>query len=153
MKTFVSIVFFVLFSVMSSFSQIYVIHVDTTVEFKHPATITTLQAMKNDMVTYTGGGATSANYTINFDNMTLTSSFFTGFSSTVNIVNKINTSEFIELEAITEKGNIAHIVVDKGKKEYEGMVIYVRWNTIENGIPVTKGWASRNVVVTKKGVN
>lgn len=152
MKTIASIMFFVVFTVMSSFSQVYVVHVDTSVEFKHPANVTTLHAMTYDMVTYTGGGVTSADYTINFDNMTLTSSFFTGFSSTINIVKKIRTSPFIEFDAVTENGNIARVIVDKGKEDYEGMVIYVRWNTVDNGIPTTKGWTSRNVVFTKKGV-
>jgi len=140
-------------SVMTSFSQVYVVHVDTVVHFEHPASMTTLQAMKTDNVTYldSESGVTDANYTVDFNKMTFTVNFFNGTVWTGIIKTKTDTSERFDFEIITENGNLARVFVDKGQFSYEGYVMYVRWNVMKNGTSMTKGWASRNIIFKENG--
>jgi hypothetical protein len=152
MKTFLSFVVVMMMSVMTSFGQVYVVHVDTLQYFEHPATVTTFDAMENDMVTYTNAYVSNIDFTFDFNkSKVVTNNHYTNFQSNINMIKKMDVSENFEIDVLSEDNKILRVFVDDGEYSYEGKVIYVRWNEMVNGESKTIGWASRNIQIKKRG--
>lgn len=152
MKNILSLVVVMMMSVMTSFSQVYYIHVDTIQYFKHSANMTTYQAEKADSVEYCGASIIKYDFIADFNNMTFTTINVKKDSTIENIVEIYDSSDNFDMDIVTDKNEITRVFVDESVSKQNGFVICVRWNKMIEGVPTTLGWFSRNVVI-KKGDN
>lgn len=151
MKNLVMFLVFMM-SFMTSFGQVYHIHVDTIQNFQHSANVTTLFAEKNNMVEYTGGGLTNVDFIVDFNKGTFTTIDQNKTIDVQKIYEVFDYSDKFEINIINNQNEITRVFVDKAVNEYNGLVICVRWNKMVNGDPITFGWFSKNIVM-KKEVN
>ena len=149
MKKIVLFVVVVLMSVVNSFSQVYTINISNAYGFEHSATITTDMAMRNDGMVYTRGGTTEAKYVVNFNTMKVFYSDWKQQSEIeLNISEIVKTNAILNIVFITKNDRTISMVVDESVNPKSGVMIFVRYNEMVNGIPKTIGWFSKNVDVT-----
>lgn len=136
--------------VITSFSQVYCVKVDTVQHFEHSATITTSHAIKYDMIKYTESGTTGNIFSFNLDKNMVTCIFFSGEKVMLPIIKRNESTSILNVDVMTENNRIGSVIIDYGKKSEDGVVVIVRWNEMKNGIPTTCGWFSKNVSYTHK---
>jgi hypothetical protein len=134
---------------VNSFSQVYTINISNAYGFEHSSTITTDMAMRNDGMVYTRGGTTEAKYVVNFNTMKV---FYSNWKQQsvieTNISEIIKTKSILNINYTDSDGTPVSMIVDESVNPESGVMIFVRYNEMVNGIPKTIGWFSKNVNVT-----
>lgn len=148
MKTFILSTCLMVITIQS-IAQVYRVHVDTIVYFKHPATITTHQAMLKDLVVYDGYGVDPFDLKIDCRTLQFSFSASNNDPTTYKITEVMDTTSVLQFETIIDNNYLARIIVADAKDVNDGKVIYVRWNELIDGKPVTSGWSSSNVILTR----
>jgi hypothetical protein len=149
MKTIVSLFVVMVMSIMTSFSQVFTIKISNVYGFQHSATMTTNMAMKTNGMVYTGGGTTEAKYVVNLNTMKV---FYSNWKQQsvieTNISEIIKTKSILNINYTDSDGTPVSMIVDESVNPESGVMIFVRYNEMVNGLPKTIGWFSKNVNVS-----
>lgn len=134
-------------SFVKSFGQTHTIKVNDVLFFEHPASITTANAMKNDLVEIKESYYTEVTFVVDLENKNLNYSEFTGFNMNYQIVNVNKTNAILNILFMQENGTEFSLILDRGVDKEDGIVMYVRYNKMVGDVLKTRGWVSANVVV------
>jgi len=127
------------------FGQRYLVHIDTTQYFQHSATLTTFDAMEQDVVEYPISYIHDSDYEVDFKSMKLKCKYYDNSTAEFKIVKVMNKTKDFEFEIVEGNDRITRVFVDPALDPSEGLVMIVRWNEMVDGVPMTKGWFSRNI--------